>query len=809
MSWNVTGLTNHQQVEWKTRDPSQSVAKFTKTAGKRPDTLFKLKAGKVEIRTGARVTRHRGTWSSFKSKLSKILHTITPKSLFKSAKANRAHRHAEYNRDEAVNKLVANIANGKMDPAKLGKQMVNLSRLNQRLATAHPTARPDPTPNQPATYSEKEVRDLVDAQFETTMRESIQTALRANPDKADEIADNLRKAFSTQALTPEQRSRGNITLDDVRRDDTASVGLKVLDDEIYKFKTSVEGVREVMKHNDPGKVTMQQSRALARFAASALGKKGGRSEEETFALNFLKQHIKPGVAGAGGDANAKRLLGRLDSEHLNMLGKATYSAKGSERNNPGANTALFNAVKSNLAEDLRGFMAHVQPGGGQEGLREAWVNEVIVHACTAKKADGDPLHSDETLNAHFESVYKEELPNQNSKSSYFRRNEGSVGFIKGLLERYGEGKLEALGEAAGQHIVDRLKVAGDPPHPSAVTGAIRESLQMIADGSADITNPKLDGFLKKVHDEFKAAGDNGNDVIKGEAVKFTRSVAFLRNLTPAMTKTVLDSKLPPGQLSAGTGVVSALVQSFGNGTPMTKIRDKAQGYAKLFVRKTEQQIDKQLAKDIKASQTSGPGKDGKPKLTPYELRENAHQAKLEARQVGRDFVNDILSLYKQQFPSDQGDIAEPKSFEPSMAPSNRPSVDVHDDDEKEDIIILDGKKIVQDNQVLDDEQVLDDGMDITAGSGDRDETKEDINTDLDIGGRQGGNQPTRISQFYANVVNLDLEVELDMKLKPKDDLFPENEATEPFFRFDDLGKVPESRRSSDVDIDYTDRLNRD
>lgn len=807
MSWNVTGLTNHQKVEWKTSDPSQSVEKFTKTAGKRPDTLFKLKAGKVEIRTGARVTRHHGNWSRFKSRLSGLLHTITPKGMFKAAKANRAHRHAEFNRDKAVNKLVENIANGKTDPKSLSKQLVNISRLNQRLAAAHPTARPNPGQNQPPNYSKNEIRDIVDQQFETTLRESIQTALRANPDAERKTVTNLKRAFESLSLSPNERANGNVTMDDMRRDETASVGLKVVDEEYYDFKTSARGVREVMQHKDPEQITNPQAHALVKFASEALQPGGAPSEEHAFALKFLQDTIKSAPVGSGGDPVAQDFLEKLDSKQLNMLGKAVRGAINSSTRSSEPTKVLYEAIKSNLAEDFDGFMEHVQPEGKTDGLREAWVNDVIGLACTAKKENGSPLHSDAKLNSHFDKIYKEELPKQTSKSSYFRRNEASVGFISGLLTRYGEGKLEELGATVGQSIAERLKTAGDPPSPKIVGAAIRESIQTIASGSGDVANPKLDAFLQKVHKDFKDAGDNGNDVIKGEANKFTRTVALLRNVTPEATPAALKAGLSKKHQNVANSNIVGMVQSIANGTSLAAVKKKAERYAKSYVEKTDNQIDAEMAQTLKKAKAGGASEDDL-----KAVRTQANLAKTVAREESQAFVDDIVALYKQQFAAGKAGgnepLEEPKPFMPNsgleIGPDDGADFDEDGNEIKRDIVKLEtpGGQDYE-PQLLDDEEVLSEFGQTPAI--DKDDTKEDIDGDIYARRMQAGAQTGKISEFFRNMVDIDLDIEPNMKLPKPKDLF-EQEVAAPVFRFDDVSSTPVSRSNSDVDIDYADRL---
>ncbi|MEM9045483.1 MAG: hypothetical protein AAGC81_12380 [Pseudomonadota bacterium] len=212
------GLRNHIQDNFN--QSSQTVEDFKKAnANQRPDARFRLSGdgddAKVEIRTGARVTRDRSMGVSIKRFFSglgtgflKFIHASKANSV-----VNRDLRHAGYNLDKAVNNMVEMAANKKeVTDTQIEAHLQNIGKMKHALVVAEI--------KKGATRDE--AMSKVDDRIKTNVKESIQAAKEAGKQNGKNIDDQVFK----NVLSFGSHSWGAKHFTDASRNDRTAFAMK-------------------------------------------------------------------------------------------------------------------------------------------------------------------------------------------------------------------------------------------------------------------------------------------------------------------------------------------------------------------------------------------------------------------------------------------------------------------------------------------------------------------------------------------------------------------------------------------------------
>lgn len=196
-NWNVAGIQNRTATLFNAGQSSRRAYDFGDPSinanHKRPDALYRASGDQIEIRTGGRVTRNRSVWGGFKRNFTGFLYAVTFGKIFPKKFSARSLRHAEFERDKVVNKLVADIANG----ANKGKRADRMNQLKKLQVSIRGKVETDAKAKGMSAQDAKWHAEAVsNEQLKLAVKESLMAAFKANPDRAEHVLKETMALFN-------------------------------------------------------------------------------------------------------------------------------------------------------------------------------------------------------------------------------------------------------------------------------------------------------------------------------------------------------------------------------------------------------------------------------------------------------------------------------------------------------------------------------------------------------------------------------------------------------------------------------------
>lgn len=610
--WIATSLSpQHQQVTYRRGESSKSIEQFRRAnKDARPDTLYRFNSGNIEIKAGAATLRNRSLWNSFKSRLTTVAHTFTRAHRMQSSKSSRALRRAEAARDTAVSQFVADVANGKLDRADAQKRLGQIAALNDQVTARQPI---QVTLDDTKMILPPEERSAkTDASLAAVMQEAVQTAMEAMPEEIDVLTQKFDDIFSdAKALDPNAHQGANnrhAAHSIVKLGKMAMPGLTAARHDALWGKTTIQVLQDKGgDHKQP--LADFEATTLAEFAARAVHADTLRKQPPSDLQEYALDDLIARCQGPGGGAAAIDFVKNAEPATLKSLMVELTSSIKVEKEP--TKVALFEALKTAIASDLPTLKRLTLPGDETVPEQGAWICDALQQACTLKDDQGQHLYADEQLESLFDRVYQLELPNQSDE--YFRRGEGAVGLIMGMIERYSDGAINDISDEALRVIAgacddaDSFVPQNGPnvkgaPHPEQVMQFVTDVLETMKGFDA---TPKLKAFLQKVHDGFTGRDPNGgeakplNRALVDHADRFIRSLLLLRFVNPRMTDCVAKPGTPIKAQTMVTKYATPLLQSVANGPTMLKTDKKVKKMVDDYFRAVEKQHPSDATPELK------------------------------------------------------------------------------------------------------------------------------------------------------------------------------------------------------------------
>ncbi|MEM6546645.1 MAG: hypothetical protein AAF713_02755 [Pseudomonadota bacterium] len=602
--WNVSGLSpQHQQVSFKIGESSKSVDQFQGGGNTRPDTLYRFKSGNIEIKAGATVLRNRGLWNSFKSKMTSVAHFFTTANTMRSSKSSRALRRAEAARDTAVSTFVADVANGKLGRSAAMKRLGQIADLNTSAMLRLPRLGEK---GKPVSFDDR--MDKTVADLGAVFRDAIQTAMEAMPDKIDVLTQKFDDIFADAQTvnTPKGPEIGNAS-EAFRISEMGKLAMPGLTKARFEANTGKKTI-EALKaqggdHKQP--LAENQATALAKFAAQGLLAGSKATDLQKSALDDLKARC----AGGGINPAAVDFVKAADHKTLGQLMQQLHSFK----RDPGIG-ALCKTLETAIASDMAMLKGFTLPPGDSKPQNEAWLVDTLAQACTLTDDKGRAVHSDEALEAFFDDVYAKELPSQASRG-YFRTNEATIGFCRGMLDRYSGGQIHEMSHAVNRVLDEQCAREPDfvpehgpnvkgAPHPEFVMQTVNAALDAVHGFNA---SPKFQRFLQKLHDGFtgRQTGDAAgapnqplNDKLPGEADRFVRSSIMLRSVVPDMKDIAVRNSSNRKARDTVSQYALTMFQGIGNSKRASKVEGKGKDIAENYIDAVKREQPQAATKEL-------------------------------------------------------------------------------------------------------------------------------------------------------------------------------------------------------------------
>ncbi|MEM9045428.1 MAG: hypothetical protein AAGC81_12100 [Pseudomonadota bacterium] len=639
MSDNFTnvGLTNHAVANFDGVD-SQTVDQFKSADDNlrslRPDARYKFADSKITIETGARVTRNHGASAPVKRFFSGLGTGFLKMIQLSKADVvvNRDLRHAGFEMDKQVNKLVEDIVNsdGKLSAQDISKKLENLDQAKKKLADKMNNAYKGLAKGGGATR-------LVEERIATNLKESVAAALAAKPEAAkslfkalDKIGnqpigghthDELMDQYQELMFKPTDWN-GNSTKE-VRKQKIASGAERSLVESQKSLRNGVAGAARscaadlVIKKMGDG-----ASSVAEKFISGDLGKSAPTKDSLTFLNEVVNLANRGKVSVKAADEAMKQLAQQLDGlsrEEIADLFKAVgyettkamfksgvlstrmiesdletlKQAKGGSGVSKEAiaeKQAVFDALTAAQDSVIDGIASNlsllnefslVEGEHRVEGSGEPFMITANSLAPTLTDEDGYYVHTEKELEQHFDDVLGAEILDE-SPESPFRNSVSATSLLAGMLNRYTDGQLSGLSDT----LVNTVRQSGkddeqvfEPTvgpnvsgaaHPEMILKAMKASVGKFENPPPP--NEKARALLDKVRQKFdgpdQGRGFPVNMELKGKGKNIIQSAMMLRGVTPQLGNMSQDDN-ETEHTQKLAHQVSKLIQAVANGVYST------------------------------------------------------------------------------------------------------------------------------------------------------------------------------------------------------------------------------------------------